>query len=174
MGKYKGGNNAVKNTVEIAKNEMPRKLKVTTLEELKEYADKGATVELAPFADGVPFVAQLKRPSLLGLIAQDVIPNPLQTLAIKMFEGENDLTQDMKDVHEVLSIFAKECLVSPSYEELESIGLELTDEQLIFIFNYGTTGVRVFEKFRVQQQFSELVKQLSNVQKNSSRNAGNK
>ena len=59
-------------------------LKVTSFESLQEYA-KGQIVELPPFAEGQPFVARLVRPSLLDMVSDGTIPNPLIASANKLF-----------------------------------------------------------------------------------------
>lgn len=171
------GNKSKNQNVRVVQDEkMDRQLKVTTIESLREYADKGAIVRLPDFAENVPFVARLKRPSLTGLIAQDVIPNQLQVTAIEMFDGKiNDNgKRDMKAMDEIFTIFAKECLVEPTYEELEEIGLELTDEQKITIFNYSQMGVKALNSFRKEQTFSEIVSSLQKLQEKPIANDGNK
>ena len=45
---------------------------VTTLEDLKHYAEEGVTVEITPFSQSVPFICKLKRPSMLDLISEGV------------------------------------------------------------------------------------------------------
>ena len=47
-------------------------LKLTSIEELKKYAN-GTVVELPSFSEGQPFVARLKRPSLLSMVKQGKI-----------------------------------------------------------------------------------------------------
>lgn len=49
---------------------------ITSLQNLKTYT-KGQIVELPPFAEGMPFVARLKRPSMLALVKSGKIPNEL-------------------------------------------------------------------------------------------------
>lgn len=157
------------------KADMPRELKVSTLESLRKYADGGAIIELQPFAEGVPFVARLKRPSLLGLVAQGKIPNSLMGIAAELFDGKDVNTKDnFVETHDILMLFARECLVEPTMEQLESIGLELTDEQLILIFNYAQHGVRALESFRVQQAFSKLVNNMQQLPPNTSASTGDK
>ena len=57
---------------------------VTSIEELKQYSN-GTVVELPCFAEGQPFVARLKRPSLLGMVKQGKIPNTLLVRANELF-----------------------------------------------------------------------------------------
>lgn len=125
---------------------------VTTLSELQEYA-KGAIVELPQFADGQPFVARMKRPSLLGLIKNGTIPNTLITKANELFASSDDVLdvddeQMMSELFDVIDIIAEASFVSPTYEEIKESGIQLTDEQLMFIFNYSQRGVKALEPFR--------------------------
>ena len=48
-------------------------LKVTRIEDLKEYA-KGQVVELPPFAEGQPLVVRMSRPSMLAMVEKGRIP----------------------------------------------------------------------------------------------------
>jgi hypothetical protein len=131
-----------------------KNLVVTSFDDLRKYA-QGAVVELPPFASGQPFVARLKRPSMMGMVKTGKIPNSLLTRANELFTSgaggldpeENELMAEMFDIFELM---AKESLVSPSYDELKEIGLELTDDQLMFLFNYAQSGVKALESFRTE------------------------
>lgn len=134
-------------------------MEVTKFEELKQIS-KGEVVCLPGFSDK-PFVCRLKRPSLLDLVASGEIPNPLIATAYKVFYAE-DISRDekdkikfMKENSQILKIVAQRSLVEPTYNELCEIGLDLTDMQLIAIFNYTQQGVRVLEPFREIQGSSE-------------------
>lgn len=131
-----------------------REVNVTSIEDLKNYAN-GTVVEMPPFAEGQPLIARLKRPSILGMAKQGKIPNSLLVKANELFL-QNDAGLDaeeedtMKQLYDVLDLIAKETLVEPTYEELKSVGLELTDEQMMFLFNYSQQGVKALESFRTE------------------------
>lgn len=128
---------------------------VTSLEDLKEIA-KGQEVELLGWGEE-PFVCKLKRPSMLGLVANGEIPNPLLNAAYILFNGAKT-TKDvinMKEQKELLTIMAKAAMVEPTYTDLEEIGLELTDTQLLEIYNYTQIGVKSLTSFRTKQQDSK-------------------
>lgn len=134
-------------------------MEVTSLEKLKEIS-KGEVVSLIGFNEE-KFNARLKRPSLLNMVSNSKIPNELLTAAHIVFFGAKtpkDIVS-MKDSNELYRIVAKESLVEPTYEELEEIGLELTDEQLIEIFQYTQVGVRALKSFRDEQ---ERIKNIKN------------
>lgn len=131
-----------------------REVNVTSIEDLKNYAS-GTIVEMPPFAEGQPIIARLKRPSILGMAKQGKIPNSLLVKANELFlqngvglDAEEEDT--MKQLYDVLDLIAKETLVEPTYEEIKSVGLELTDEQMMFLFNYSQQGVKALESFRTE------------------------
>nr|DAZ78440.1 MAG TPA: hypothetical protein [Caudoviricetes sp.] len=131
-----------------------REVNVTSIEDLKNYAS-GTIVEMPPFAEGQPLIARLKRPSILGMAKQGKIPNTLLVKANELFlqngaglDAEEEDT--MKQLYDVLDLIAKETLVEPTYEDIKSVGLELTDEQMMFLFNYSQQGVKALESFRTK------------------------
>lgn len=128
-------------------------LRVTTVEELKQYA-LGDLVPLPPFSENCPFVARLSRPSLLELIKYGKIPNELVSFANKLFYNSTVTEkEDLSDInllpqmYDVLLPIAKASLVSPKYDDLVNAGIKLTDEQLLFIFNYSQKGVAALKPF---------------------------
>lgn len=130
-----------------------KELKVTSIEELIEVA-KGTIVELPPFAPGHPFVARLRRPSMLVLAKRGKIPNSLLTSANTLFEsgasaGFDSMDEDMMSkCFEVFDIICEASFVEPTYRELKAAGVELTDEQYMFVFGYSQNGVAGLESFR--------------------------
>ena len=145
--------------VESVKEQLPKKEEVasptindiTSISQLSEYA-KGQIIRLPGFAPDQPFVARLKRPSMLVLVKNGKIPNSLMETASALFDGKKKETDDsnnaMGDMYEVLKIVAEASLVSPTMAEIEDAGIELTDEQLIAIFNYSQQGVEGLKSFR--------------------------
>lgn len=127
---------------------------ITSIAELQSYAN-GQIVALPPFAEGQPFYARLKRPSLLGLVKSGKIPNELLAKANALFVSDNsgfdpDEKDMMSQMFDVLYVLAKETLVEPSMDELSAAGISLTDEQLMFLFSYGQQGVRALGNFRTE------------------------
>lgn len=125
---------------------------VTSLECLSSYA-RGAIVELPPFADGQPFVARLRRPSMLVLIKNGKIPNELLGTANELFmgagaskkvEGEDKLSAML----DILDIMAEACFVEPTFQEIKEAGVQFTDDQYMFLFSYSQQGVRALNSFR--------------------------
>lgn len=129
-------------------------LQITSIDELKSYAN-GTVVELPSFSEGQPFVARLKRPSLLGMVKQGKIPNTLLVRANELFVQTGagfDVEEEnmMEQMFDVLDLMAGETFVEPTYKEIKEAGIQLTDEQLMFIFNYAQQGVRALESFRTE------------------------
>jgi len=128
-------------------------MEITSLDRIREMA-QGEAVELSSFFGDEPFVVRLKRPSLYTLAARGTIPNPLLGVAKEVFDGKgrkDDSDPDgskFKDMAELLNIVAENALVEPTYQQFEESGISLTDMQLIQIFNYTQTGVKMLERFR--------------------------
>lgn len=127
----------------------------TTIAQMQQYA-KGTLLKLPDFDDGQPFVARVKRPSMLALMKNGTIPNSLLAAANALFTGtaqDRSANDDelYKDVAQVTDIVAAACLLSPTYEEITNAGLQLTDEQLFALFNYTQGGVKALEPFRDEQ-----------------------
>lgn len=143
--------NIVSIAQERQKNMKP--MAVTTLHDLQTYTS-GSIVKLPDFAEGQPLVARMKRPSMLALAAHGQIPNSLLTTASQMFTGDvnqhvgiND-SNVLKDMYDICHTMAEATLVEPTLAEIEDAGLNLTDEQLMAIFNYTQAGIKALENFR--------------------------
>lgn len=131
--------------------EINKQLEVTPITTLKEYA-KGELVEFPPFAEGQPFVARVKRPSMMVLMKTGKIPNSLMMTANALFTGDNSkaaMDEDFyREVLGVIEVIAEASLVEPSWKELRDEGIELTDDQYTFLFNYTQKGIKALEPFR--------------------------
>ena len=125
---------------------------ITSITDLKRYA-AGQVVELPPFADGMPFVAQLRRPSMLFLAKTGQIPNTLLSKAGQLFNGggaglDADDVNMLSDVYDIAMVVVNAALVSPTLGEIHEAGLELADDQIMAIFNYTQGGIKALESFR--------------------------
>ena len=132
-------------------------LKPTSLEDLVK-ASQGVIVELPPFVEGQPFVAKLRRPSMLALVKSGKIPNSLLSTANKLFADgslDEDDPQALSSLFSVLDALCEACFVEPSYADMKEHGVELTDEQLMFIFNYTQRGVAALDSFRSELKHIE-------------------
>ena len=107
-------------------------LKVTSLEELKKVGE-GCIVELPNFPDGTPLVVKIKYPSLLSMMRSDgTIPNPLLKTVTEM---NPPLTaEQLENSKEMLTALCKECLITPTYSEIEELAGGMTDIQKIALY----------------------------------------
>ncbi len=121
-------------------------MEATNIFNLKKNID-GELVALSSFSDGVPFVARLRRPSLLQLAACGEIPNVLLGACEKLVGGGSLGKVSFKETAELVILMAELALVSPTFSELKENGISLTDMQLIEIFNYTQSGVKEAYRF---------------------------
>lgn len=125
---------------------------ITTLADLQSYA-QGRIVRLPDFAEGQPFIARLKRPSMLVLAKNGKIPNVLLSSASELFAKggagmDADNSNMLSDMYDIMHIICESALIQPTMAEIESVGLTLSDEQLMAIFNYTQNGIKALEPFR--------------------------
>ena len=134
--------------------EEKKELKVTPLSELMSYKN-GQVVELPPFAEGQPFVARLRRPSLMGLVKSGRIPNSLMKQATTLFAKGNQSLSGMNantltDMLDIIDIIIDEAMIEPNYSELKNNGITLSDDQMMAIFSYTQQGVDYLKQFRTE------------------------
>ena len=122
---------------------------VTSISQLNEYA-KGQLVELPSFGEGQPFFARLRRPSMLALAKSGKIPNSLLATANRMFDSSLDTKNEnmLKEFYTVIETILEAAFVEPTYQEIKDAGVQLSDDQMIFVFNYTQQGVRALDQFR--------------------------
>ena len=125
--------------------------KVTSIYDLQRYA-KGQIVRLPDFAEGQPFVARMRRPSLLIMAKSGKIPNRLLSTATNLFNGGNDKNANtdslLSDTYDVCEAIAEAALVEPTLSDIKNSGIELSANQLIAIFNYAQRGIEALDNFR--------------------------
>ena len=127
-------------------------MNITSLADLQSYA-KGTVVRFPDFAEGQPFVARVRRPSMLVLAKQGKIPNSLLAAAGELFskggEGmDSDNENMLSNIYDICKIICSASLVEPTMDDIENAGIELSDDQLMAIFNYAQNGVKALEPFR--------------------------
>lgn len=127
-------------------------LSVTSLNDLQKYSD-GIVVRLPDFAEGQPFVAKLRRPSMLVLAKSGKIPNALLGTANELFmKGSSGLDIDdpnmMGNFYDTCRVICEAALVEPTLAQIDAAGVELSDNQLMAIFSYSQSGIKALEPFR--------------------------
>lgn len=125
---------------------------VTSVSDLQSYAN-GVVVRLPDFAEGQPFVARIRRPSMLVLAKTGKIPNTLMVTAGELFSKggsglDADNTNMLGDMYDIMHIVCESALIQPSLREIEAAGLQLSDDQMMAIFNYSQAGIKALESFR--------------------------
>lgn len=135
---------------------MEKELKVTPIAQLIKYKD-GQIVELPEFGEGQPFVARLRRPSLMGLVKSGRIPNSLMKQATSLFsKGSNSLNDrngnTITDMLEIMDIVVEEAMVEPKYSELKENDINLSDDQIMAIFTYTQQGVDYLKRFHTERE----------------------
>lgn len=130
-------------------------LEPTSIRQIASYKN-GTVVPLPPFADGQPFVARMIRPSMLALVKSGKIPNSLLNQATSLFAngtgalngGRN--SANVSELFDVIDVIVNAALLEPTLEDIRSVGMELTDDQLMAIFSYTQRGVKALEQFRTE------------------------
>lgn len=129
---------------------------ITSLSDLQSYSN-GTVVRFPDFAEGQPFVARVKRPSMLMLAKMGKIPNALLNSATQLFtKGGSGMDtkngKTLSDIYDICEVIAKASLVQPTYDEIIDSGMTLSDDQVMAIFNYTQSGVKALENFRSEQE----------------------
>lgn len=131
-----------------------REVQITSIEELKKVA-LGELVELPPFVEGTSFVVRLRKPSMMALAKSGRIPNALMDSAAQLFNDaktksakEMSKQDNLSKMYDLCKAMAEAALVEPTYKELCEAGIELSDAQLLAIFNYTQTGTKQLNSFR--------------------------
>ena len=121
---------------------------ITNLAALEKAAN-GEIVALPGWTEEQPFVARLKRASM---IRAGKIPNPLIAAAQKLYEGLNKSRANatFEETAKVMRLVVEEALAEPTMEQLKAAGLDLTEEQADQIYLYAIKGAKVLEAFRSQ------------------------
>lgn len=150
----------------------------TTVDELRKYAS-GSVLRLPDFADGQPLYVRIRRPSMLDMIASGKIPNPLASIAANLFAkgGRAVNAQDpsqVKDLVDIFHIFCEVSFVDPTYQQIKEAGLELNDEQLVFVSNYIQGGTKALEHFRRKPEGVKPAGNIPKVQKGAVRDTGDR
>lgn len=145
-----GGPVAYQNPNQVRPVNCDEAMNVTNITDLQSYA-QGTVVRFPDFAEGQPFVARVRRPSMLVLAKQGKIPNTLLNAAGELFSkgGVNSANENMLgDMYDICEIICEASLVQPTFQQIKEAGMALSDDQVMAIFNYTQVGVKALESFR--------------------------
>ena len=145
---------------EIYENDMRNKVveinrKITSIDDMLK-SSKGELVDLPGFNDGEVMTVRLRRPSMLNMIKSGKIPNELLTDANRLFsKGTSSMAENavisnpdsLKDMMQLLETVCESAFVEPSYQEIKGAGIELTDSQMLAVFEYTQNGVGNLKSF---------------------------
>lgn len=97
------------------------------------------------------------------------IPNSLLSKAGELFAGSgkalaSDDNNMLNEVYDIMHTIAEASLIEPTLADIEGAGLQLTDDQLTFIFNYSQNGVQTLEQFRRKREVSQRNRNGGKVQ----------
>ena len=149
---------------------------VTPLETIR-LASLGNLVDIPGFGDGETITVRLRKPNMLTLMKIGKIPNELMGVATELFEGKNmdikDLsTEKLSKICEIMMAFCEASLAEPSYKQLTESDIELTMDQMTFIFNYAVGRVKLLKPFRSEREHSDGVGDGGEVENTSELAAG--
>lgn len=122
-------------------------------EEMRAQAEP--LIEIPGFEPGARIKVRVRRASLLRLVSEEVIPNPLLPVLYKVINtaGEwnpmRDATaEEFQTFTKVIDAVCKGILVEPAYEQ---VGDVLTDDQRMVLFAFAQSGVAGLAPFRAKQ-----------------------
>ena len=153
------GQAPVSNVIELStsipsRSPQDEQLQVTTVSQIQSYAS-GCVVRLPDFGEGQPFIARLRRPSLLNMVKLGKIPNSLIEQATALFAkgaesmvGRNGTT--LGEMCEIIDVIIDAALMEPTLKEIQQAGIDLSDDQKMAIFSYTQQGIKALEPFRTK------------------------
>lgn len=137
-------------------------MNITTVEELKKIGE-GEIIELPPFDSGASLTVRVRKPDITMMIIDGKIPNPLVEITLNLTESgkreidlykKDDENKDKIDIEKTrkyfnfLQVIAKNCLISPTYDDIEKYTGGLNLQQLMAIFEYSQKEVNSLKSFR--------------------------
>lgn len=101
--------------------------------------------------DGGTVTVRLRRPSLVEMVVNDYIPNPLLSTVTKLFQANPQELEKVGETEQAqaLHCIAARALVEPSMAQLQEAGVSLTDEQYMQVYAYVIGGTAALSTFRL-------------------------
>lgn len=113
-------------------------------------------ITIPGFEPGETLDVRVRRASLLHLVSEGVIPNPLLPVLYKVISSTGkwspmtDATPDeFRQFTQAMEAVCRAILVEPSYEEAGDL---LTDEQRMALFAFSQHGIALLKPFRGKQR----------------------
>lgn len=124
---------------------------ITPFEEILAQAPhQPEELTLSGWQHGTEITVRVQKPSFYAMIANNAALNPLIPELDKLFvrHDRSGHSKPSNDFAKALICIARECLVEPSYAQLEEVGIHLTDDQLVELSLYATEGAEILRSFR--------------------------
>lgn len=107
------------------------------------------------FPNGTPLTVELRSASIMSMMKDGVISNPLlsdvQTLTEKGSKGKPKLTaQQQSDIYKFIMDIVSYCIVSPTVDEIKEYAGGLTDAQVFAIYDEVMKPVKQLSSFRTE------------------------
>lgn len=93
---------------------------------------------------------------MMKLAMEGKFPNELIVKANELFAGDSsavnpDDDETMKSVKGVIDVIAEASFIEPTYQEIKE-NIDLTDDQMMFLFNYSQQGIKALSDFRTNAE----------------------
>ena len=101
--------------------------------------------------NGKPVEVKLRRPSMIEMMVDGQIPNPLLSTVGKLFQAQPAELAKLGEVEQARAMhcIAQAALVEPTMAQLKEAGVSLTDDQYMQIYAYVLGGAAALERFRL-------------------------
>lgn len=123
----------------------------TSIDELKN-AKQTWEFKAPDFPNGSELIVELKQPSIMSMIKDGVISNPLiadvQTLTEKTDKGVKPTAAQQTAAYKFIKGVVDYCIVSPTIAEIDKYAGGLTDSQILAIYGEVMKSVTDLSSFR--------------------------
>ena len=124
-----------------------------TLEQLKK-AKTTWEFTAPPFPNGVELVVELREPSIMAMIFEDGVSNPLlndvEVLTAAKGKGKKMTTEQQEAAKRFIYKVVGYCLVTPTMKEIEEAAGGLSEIQLLAIYNEVIKSTKDLSSFRTE------------------------
>lgn len=124
----------------------------TTLEQLKQ-AKSTWEFTAPPFANGVELVVELREPSIMAMMYDDGVSNPLlnDVEVLTGVKNKNNMTAEQREsAKRFVRNVVEYCLVSPTMEQIDKAAGGLSDIQLLAIYREVIKSTENLSSFRTE------------------------